>query len=122
MADAAEPAATGADVGFQDLGGFFAEAEVDVPDDAGADLGRTVAAGGAHRGHAVDEFGFADGFEGFRPAGAVHRAALQEDGRDDVVAAVDVGQQVVQHVDPVGPFPQMVMRIDNRQAGLQNRL
>ena len=122
VADAAEPAAAGADMGFQDLGGFFAEAEVDVADDAGADLGGAVAAGGAHGGDAVDEFGFADGFEGLRPGGAVHRAALQEDGGDDVVAAVGVGQQVVEHVDPVGPFPQMVVRIDDRQAGFEDGL
>ena len=122
MADAAEPVTAGADMSLQNVAGFLAVAQIDVADDAGTDFRRTVAAGGAHRGDAVDEFGLADRAESLRTLGSVHGAALQENGGDDVVAAVDVGQQVVEHVYPVRAIPEMVVRIDDRQVGLQDRL
>ena len=105
---------------LQHVAGFLAVAQIDMADDAGADFGGAVAAGCAHRGDAVDEFGFADRPEGFGAAGAVHRAALHEHGRNDVVAAVGVGEQVVEHVGPVRPLPQMVVRIDDRQGGVED--
>jgi hypothetical protein len=107
-------------VGFQHLPRLAAEAEVNVADDACADFGGAVTAGGAHGRDAVDEFGFADRAESLGAAGAVHGAALDEDGGDDVVPAVGIGQQVVQHVDPVRALPQMVVRVDDGQVGFQD--
>ena len=98
-----------------------AEAKIDVTDDAGADFRVAVAAGRAHRGDAVDELGFADRAEFLGPAGAMHRAALHEHGADDVMAAVGVRQQIIEHVAPAWPFPQMMVRIDDRQRRLQDR-
>ena len=93
-----------------------------MADDALADLGRAVAAAGAHRRDAVDELGLAHRLVGLRPAGAVHRPALHEDGRDDVVALAGIGQQVVQQVAPARPVPEVVVRVDDRQAGVERLL
>ena len=56
------------------------------------------------------------------PVSRVHRARLDVHRRDDVVAAVGIGQQVVNQIAPSGPDPQMVVWIDDRQLRLQNRL
>ena len=45
-----------------------AKAQVGVPDDARTDLGLAVAAGRAHRRHAVDELGLTDRTHLLRPA------------------------------------------------------
>ena len=99
-----------------------AQRQIRVADDAGADLGLAVDAAGAHGGDAVDELGLADRAQLFGAVGAIHRAGLHEDGRDDVVAAVGVGQQLVEQIAPAGSIPEMVMRIDDRQVGLEDRL
>jgi hypothetical protein len=57
-----------------------------------------------------------------RAGRTVHRASLDEHGRDDVVAAVGIYQQVVEQIAPSGTVPQMVVRIDNRQFWLDDRL
>ena len=122
MADAAEAVAAGADVGLQHRLDPAAQRQVGMADDAGAMPGLAVDAAGAHGGDAVDELGLADRLQLLRPCGAVHRAGLHIDRRDDVVAAVGVGQQLVEQVAPAGPVPQMVVRIDDRQVGLEDRL
>ena len=85
--DAAEAAAAGGDLRVEHAGGRIADAQVDRADDAGGDARLAVAAGGAHRGDAVDELGLADAAESLGAVGLEHRAALDEHGRDDVVAA-----------------------------------
>ncbi len=81
-----------------------------------------VAARGAHRRDAVDEFRLADRAQFLRPVRAMEGAALDEHGIGDVVAAVEVGQQIVQQVAPAAAVPQMMVRIDDRQVRLQRRL
>ena len=119
--DTAETPASRSDMRLQHLAGFIAVTQIDMADDAGADFRRAIAAGRAHGRDAVDELGFTHRLERLRPRGAMHRPALHEHGADDVVAAVGVGQQVVEHVQPVRPLPKMVMRIDDRQFGFQDR-
>jgi hypothetical protein len=46
---------------------------------------------------------------------------LDEDGGDDVVAGADVVEELVQEIAVVGPFPQVVMRVDDGQVGLEDR-
>jgi hypothetical protein len=122
MADAAEAPASGPDVSLQHLAHAGAEHQVGMADDAGADPGRAVAAGGAHRRDAVGELRLADRTERLRPLGAVHGAALHEDGGDDSVALPQIRQQLRQQVAPAGTVPEVVVRIDDGQVGLQRLL
>ncbi len=122
VADAAEPPASGALVRIQHHDHARAEAQVGVPDDPPADARRAVATGRAHRGDTVDELGLADRAHLLRPAGAVEGAALYEHGGGDAVPGAEIGQQIGKHVAPVGPIPQMVVRIDDRQRRVERRL
>jgi hypothetical protein len=56
-------------------------------------LDRAVTATCAHRGDAGNEFDLADRAHLDRPMGAIHRAALLEDGGDYVVAGIEIGEQ-----------------------------
>ena len=93
-----------------------------MPDDAGAMPGLAVDAARAHGGDAVDELGFAHGAHFDRARGARHRTRLHEDGGDDVVAALRIRQQFIEQITPVGPVPQMMVRIDDGQIGREDRL
>ena len=81
----------------------------------------TVSAG-AHRCDAVDEFGFTDRPHFDRPRVPLHGGRFDEYGRDDVVTAAGIGQQIIEHVTPPRSHPQMMMRIDDRQLRLKDRL
>ena len=105
MANAAEAAAAGLEVRIQDRGYAIAQAQVGPADDTGRDPGRTVIPRGAHRGDAGDKLGLADGPEFGGAARAVHRAAFQEHGCDDVVAGVEVGEQFVDEIAVVAALP-----------------
>jgi len=52
----------------------------------------------------------------------VHGPRLHEDGRDDPVAGVQVGQQLVEQVAPAGPVPEVVVRVDDRAIRLEDLL
>src|SRR4051812_48428893 len=106
-------------VGFADL---TLEGEVGEADDAGGDPRQAIAAACAHRGDAGDEFGLADGAQRLPSRGAVHGVALDEDGRGDVVAGVQVGEEIIQQVALVGPLPEVMVGVDDRQRGLEDRL
>ena len=67
-----------------------------MTDDAGGDPGGPVEPGSAHRRDAARELDLADGPHFGRDVGAVHRGAFDVDGGDDIVAAGEVGQQIVQ--------------------------
>ena len=82
--------------------------------------GRAVAAAGAHRRDAIGELDLADRAQRFGPAGAVHRAAVDIDGGDDVVAGCDVGGHLLDHVAQAAAVPEMVMRIDDRPRGIDD--
>ena len=60
MPDAAEAALAGDDFRLQHGLARFAQQQIGVADDAGADRGRSVAAARAHRRHAIGEFDLAD--------------------------------------------------------------
>ena len=49
-------------------------------------------------------------------------AFLEHRGDDVVVAGVDVGQQLVEQIAVAAAQPQMVVRVDHRQFGLDDRL
>jgi predicted TIM-barrel fold metal-dependent hydrolase len=100
IAHPCETAAACVDQRLEDRLDPVAQREIGIADDALCHLDRAVAATGAHRGDARDELGLADRSHLDRPVGAVHRAAFLEDGGDDVVAGVEVGEQFRQHARP----------------------
>lgn len=112
--DAAKAAVAGGDFRFQHRSGSFAEQEIDVADDAGAERGLAVTAAGGHRRNAVGELDLAHRTKCFGPVGAVHRAAIDIDCRDDVMAGGGVGRHLLDHVMQSAAVPEMVMRIDDR--------
>jgi hypothetical protein len=57
-----------------------------------------------------------------RAIGAVHLAAFDEDALGDVVAAAGIGKQLVEQVAVPLAIPQMMMRIDDLEARLQDLL
>ena len=120
MADAAEAAVAGDDFGFENGARAFAQQQIDVADDAGADRSATVAAACAHRRDAICEFHFADGAERFRTTGAIHRAAIDVDGRNNIVAGGDVGGHLLDHIALAAAIPQMMVRIDDRALWIEN--
>ena len=122
VAHAAKSAAAGADQRLEHGLDPIAQREIGEADDARGDARRAVLAALAHRRDARDELGLAHRPHLDRAARAVHRVALQEHGRDDVVAGAEIGEQLVQQVAVVGPLPQMMMRVDDRQLGLEDRL
>jgi hypothetical protein len=84
------------DAGGVNAGGT--EREIGVAYNALRHLDRAVTAACAHRGDAGDELDLADWAHLDRPVGAMHRAAFLEDGGDDVVAGVEVGEQFRQQI------------------------
>ena len=114
MPDAAEAAIAGGDLGFEHAARAFAQQQIDVADNAGADRGGTVAAARAHSRGPIGEFNLPDGSQRFGPAGTVHGAGLDIDGRNDVVAGGDVLRHLLDQIALAAAIPQMVMRIDDR--------
>jgi hypothetical protein len=55
-------------------------------------------------------------------AGAIARSALDEDGADDVVPRVDIGQELIEEIAPARMVPEVMVRIDDRQIGLDDLL
>ena len=87
------------------------------------DAAGTVIARSAHGGDAVDELDLADRRHFGRAVLAIHRLALEEDGRHDVVSAADVGQELGQEVAAtMRRVPEVMMRIYDRQFRLQRCL
>ncbi len=122
MANAAEAPAAGAIERRQHRLDAAAEHQVRMANDARAGADVAVDAARRHGGDAVDELDLADRLHLVRPVGAQHRARLHEHGGDDVVAAVGIGEQVVEQIAPARAIPQMMVRIDDRQIGLEDRL
>ena len=122
VANALEAAVAGGDLGVEHVARLLAEAQVDMADDAGAGAQVPVEARRAHRRDAVGELGLADAAQLGRTVLAVHRVTVDEHGADDVVAGLRVGQQVVEQVVVAVALPEMVVRIDDRQIGLERGL
>ena len=120
--DAAEAAVAGNDLRLQHRLRAVAEQQIDVADDAGADRGLAVAAACRHRRDAIRKLDLADGPERLGAVRAVHRAAIDIDGGDDVVAGSDVSRHLLDHVAQAAAVPEMVMRIDDRTRGIDDLL
>ena len=108
-----ETAAAGDHVAFQHRLRTAAQHQIDPADHAGAKFRRAERSARTHRGDAGDEFGIAKRLFFGRSAGAIHGMAFFEDRRDDIMAAVCVGEQFGQQVNVAIPHPQMMVRIDD---------
>ena len=123
VADAAKPPAADPDLGLQHLAHPRTQRQIGMTDNRFGDPARPVAARCAHRRDAVDKLDLAKGRHLGRPVLFVHRAAFEKDGRNDVVAAAYVVEQFRQQIPPaLRRIPEMVVRIDDRQLGLERRL
>ena len=122
MADTPEAVATGAQMGQQHRFDSAAKREVGAADDTRAGARPAQSAAREHGRHAVDELGLADRAHLRRSTLAIHRLRLHVHRRDDVVAAVHVGQEIVSEVARARANPQVVVRIDDGQLRLENRL
>jgi hypothetical protein len=122
VANPAEAAVSRRDLRLQHAGGPVAEAQVCVPDNAGAQPALAIVAARAHCRCAIDEFGFADRLHLGRAVGPVHRAAFDKDAAGDVVASAGISAQLVQQVAVPLAIPQMMMRIGDLERWLQDLL
>ena len=119
--DAAKARARG-HVRIQHLTHRCAKREVRETHDRRAHAAGSVPAARAHGGDAVDELGLAHRPHRRRTVRPVHRPALHEDRRHDIVAAARIRQQFVQQVAAFGVVPKMVVRVADRQLGLEDIL
>src|SRR5437660_7915771 len=83
---------------------------------------RTVLSAVAHGGDAGTEFDFAYRPHLHRPGGTVHRMAFVEHGRDHLVSRPEIGQQVGQQIAMARHVPQVMVRVDNGEVRLEDRL
>ena len=92
-----------------------------MADNSGADFGLAIDPACANSRHAIDELGLAyrPHFDG--PGLTVHGAGLHEHGCEDIVSAADVEQQIIEQITPTWSIPQVMVRIDDRQLGLERR-
>ena len=122
VADAAEPAARQDDVLLQDTLGAAADTEIDIADDAGAGVRGAILAALAHRRDAGDELRLAERAQFGRALGAVHLAAFEKDRGADIVAAVQVFEEIMEEIAVVWTVPQVMVRVDDRPVGLERGL
>ncbi len=122
VADAFEARAGGGHVRAQRLLGASADRQIDEADDARRHPRGAIAAARRHGGDAVDELGLAQGAQLRCAVGAIAGRALDEHGRLDLVAAAGVGEQVGKEVAVRGEIPEVVMRVDDGEIGLQHLL
>ena len=141
VADAAEAAIAGMDMRAQHIFHGIAQPQIRVADDSGRDTHLAIDAAGRHGGDTVHEFRLAHAFERIGSAGAIHRTAFEEHGRADVVPALQVLEEFVEQIARIvaddaregmigqrdrhrggrRTIPEMMMRIDDRKIGFEDR-
>src|ERR1700738_1141079 len=114
MPDAAKAAIAGDHFRFENGARAVAEQQIGVADDAGADRGGTVTAARGYRRNAIGKLDFADRAERFRAARAIHRAGLDIDGCNKIMAGGDIVDHLLDQVTLAAAIPQMMMGIDDR--------
>src|SRR5262249_43997247 len=76
---------------------------------------------GSSRGDLSKELGLSYGLHCLGTTLAVHRAIFYTDGGNDIVFGVTILNKFVEEIAVVGSLSQVVVRITNRQIGLQWR-
>ena len=121
LADAAEAAGAGFDVGLQHGVHFFALPEIGVADDARGNPGFQTPAIRLG-GDPCHEFRLPYWLHLLRPRGAIRPETLKENRRHHVVAGGQIPHQIIQQIRVAAVVPQMMMRIDDGQLRLQDVL
>ena len=80
----------------------LAQVQVGVTDDGRRGTAAAINSAGAGRRQALGELHLSDRAHLLRPFSAVHGSGLNKDGGPDVVAAIQVGQQLVKQIPLVG--------------------
>src|SRR5215472_14826299 len=93
-----------------------------MTDDTAAQPRSPVLTAGAHCCGPVDELGLSHRFHLDGAFGAVHRAALDENGLCDVVAAAGISEQLVHQETVPGAVPKMMVRIGDLQLRFDDLL
>ena len=118
LTDAAKAAVASGDQLFEHRSHRVAACEIGVADQSAAQTGGAVMTTRAHRSDAVGKFDFANRFFFLGAALAQHRTGFDKHCGDDIVAAVDIGQQFFDQITAATVIPNVMMRIDDRQLGL----
>jgi hypothetical protein len=127
MSSTAEPVRAGRLQRVEDRLHALSQVQVGVAHDGRGGAAGAVQTAGAGRGQALHELDLADGPHLLGPIGAVHRARLDEHGGAHVVAAVDVGGQLVEQIALVGDageaeIPEVMVGIADRELRLERGL
>ena len=127
VADAAKSVGAGGLKRLQHRLDPVAQLQIGMADDCRRRPTRAVEPAGAGSSEALDELDLADGAHLRRSIRPVHRSRLDKHGGAHIVAAIHVGGQLVQQIalvgDALGPeIPEVVMRVADRDVGLQGRL
>ena len=96
--------------------------QIGMTHDAGTRLHRAINAARRHRSHAVDKLGLTDRTHFGWSCSAIKGSAFDKHGRLNPVPRTGISQQFIKQIAMVGSVPEMVMRIDDRQIGFDDRL
>ena len=140
VANAAEPARRGFGQRIEHRACGVAIGQVRMADDRRAGPRRAIKPARPPRRDAVDILDLADRLQRLAVSRVVERPALHEHGGDDVVAAGEIGLQLVERIERAfrqrveermprfgkgahqrAQIPQMMVRIDDRQLGFEDR-
>src|SRR5215831_1127776 len=120
IADPAQTSFGNSDMLLDHVFGAGADFQIHIADNASAAACWPVLAGGAHPGDICSEFGFTERAQFLRAFGAIHRATFLEQRRANVMTADDVTKKILQEIAIAWPVPQMMMRIDDWQVGVDD--
>jgi hypothetical protein len=103
-----------------------AQVQVGVADDGSGRPAGAIEAAGAGGGQPLDKLDLPDGAQLHRAIRTVHGAGLDKHGGAHIVAALHIGDQLVQQIPLVGDalrtqIPEVMMGIADGQLGLQGR-
>src|SRR5262249_59823220 len=93
-----------------------------MPDNSCCDSSPVVWIRGGSRGDVIKELSLSYGLHCRGTTLAVHRAIFYTDGGNDIVSGATILNKFVEEIAVVGSLSQVVVRITNRQIGLQWRL
>src|SRR5262245_28034098 len=93
-----------------------------MPDNACSDPSPAIWIRESLSGDLIEEVGLAYGFHSLGTILAVHRAIFYTDGGNDIVPGASILNKFFEEIAVVGSLSQVMVRITNRQIGLQHRL
>jgi hypothetical protein len=127
MADTAKPVRAGGPQRLQYRLDPVRQFQIGVTDDRRGGPASPIRSTRTGGGQPLDKFDLAHRAQLYWSRWAVHRTRFDEDGRADVVAAIDIGHQFVKQVALIGDargtkVPEVMMGIADRDLRLQDGL